>query len=350
MKTAKIIGATGYGGVGMVELLLGHPEVELSALAAKDEVGKPLSEFYPHLRGHCDMEVLPASEVAEVDADIVFFCTPDGVGMQLAAAELERGAKVVDYSGDFRFNNPEEYAEYARRIGRATEHATPELLPDSAYGLPELGLASFEDKRLIGNPGCFAASVSLGFAPALKAGLVNPLQLIADCKTGVSGAGKKPKPTFHYPARYDNMNAYKLAGHQHVCEIECYLGKLAGTDVRTTFTAQVVPATRGILSCLYAPLNDGVTRGQVEEAYSTFYGNARFIRLFEATSGVGTAHQRGSNYCDLVVDIDERTRTLRVISHIDNLMKGQAGSAMQNMNLLLGLNPSLGLERPASIP
>jgi len=348
---AKIIGATGYGGVGIIELLLGHPEVEISALVAKDEVGMPLSQLYPHLRGHCDMEVAPSdSAVAKSEADVVFYSTPDGVGMQLAAAELERGAKVVDYSGDFRFDNPAEYAEYARRIGRPTEHAAPDLLPASAYGLPELGLTSFADKQLVGNPGCFAASVLLGFAPALKAGLVDPVKLIADCKTGVSGAGKKPKPAFHYPARYDHMNAYKLAGHQHVCEIECYLAKLAGTEVITTFTAQVVPATRGILSCLYAPLYDGVDRAAVEKVYEEFYADAPFIRLFEPGSPVGTAHQRGSNHCDLVVDIDERTRTLRVISHIDNLMKGQAGSALQNMNLLFGFDQTLGLTRPASIP
>ena len=352
MITAKIIGATGYGGVGLVELLLHHPEVRLGPLVAREGVGRPLSALYPHLRGHCDATVLAGDDpVAREPADVVFFATPDGVGMRMARAELEAGAKVVDYSGDFRFSEVEDYAEYARRIGRDPAHADPDLLAESVYGLPELGLREVAGRRVVGNPGCFAVGCLLGFAPAVAAGMIDTAHLIADCKTGVSGAGKTPSPTFHYPARYDHMNAYKLGGHQHVCEVERYLGQLGGGDgVRLTFTAQVVPATRGILGCLYARVDEGVTREQVEEAYRDFHRDHRFVRIFGSEDGVGTAHQRGSNHCDLVPGLDERTGTLRVVSHIDNLMKGQAGSALQNMNLLCGFPEKLGLERPGLVP
>lgn len=351
-KRAKIIGAGGYGGVGITELLLQHPEVEITALVAKDDTGRPISAIYPHLKGYCDLMVhAPDSEEAKAPADIVFLSTPDRVGMQLAAAELAQGAKVVDYSGDFRFNDPSHYADYAARIGLNPQHLAPELLPRSAYGLNELGLADLSQADIIGNPGCFAASVLLGFAPAVQQGLIEPGSAIADCKTGVSGAGKKPNASFHFPARHEQVNAYRLTGHQHVREIEINLGKLSGhLDYRITFTPQVVPTTRGILSCCYGRLTEGLTRAQVMDAYQAFYAGRPFVKIFDISEAIGTAQVRGSNNCFLTVDADERTGMLRVISHIDNLMKGQAGSALQNMNLVFGFPETMGLDRPGQYP
>jgi len=218
--------------------------------------------------------------------------------------------------------------------------------------LPELGLSDYTEAAVVGNPGCFAVSVLLGLAPAVKAGMVDPLHLIADCKTGVSGAGKKPNPAFHFPARHDHMNAYRLTGHQHVCEVEQNLAKLGGGGARLTFTAQVVPASRGILSTLYGRLDEGVSADRVLAAYREFYADSVFVQVFDrsAATGLGTAHVRGSNRCFLIVDADERTGTLRVVSHIDNLMKGQAGSAVQNLNLLFGFPEARGLETPGSYP
>ncbi len=350
---AKIVGAGGYGGVGLMECLSRHPDVEIACLVAKDDVNKPVTDVYPHLHGFIDLPIVsPDAEEAQQDFDVVFFSTPDKVGMQLAAAERARGAKVIDFSGDFRFRDLKEYEEYARRIHLDPAHAAPELLPESVYGLPELGLDSVDGASIIGNPGCFAVSVLLGFAPALKAGLVDPLHLIADCKTGVSGAGKKPNPLFHFPARHDHMNAYRLTGHQHVCEVEQNLHKLSGTPTVITFTSQVVPATRGILSCLYGRLEPGVSIAKILEVYRDFYAESCFVKVFDrsAATGLGTAHVRGSNHCFLIVDADERTGTLRVISHIDNLMKGQAGSAVQNMNLAFGFPENRGLDQPGSYP
>jgi len=352
MIRAKVVGAGGYGGVGITELLHGHPEAELACLVDVQDVGRKISDLYPHLAGFCDeVIVAPDDPKASEPVDVVFFSTPDGVGMKFAQAELDHEHKVIDYSGDFRFNTPEAYADYAGRLGMNTEHASPELLPRAVYGLAELHRDRLNTETwLVGNPGCFAISCILGLSPAAKHHLVDFSSIICDCKTGVSGAGKKPHAVFHYPARYDQMNAYKLAGHQHVCEVERELSLQAGTDIQITFTAQVAPTCRGIMSCLYGTLADGISPDDVQDAYRTFHANNPFIRLYDRNASIGTVHVRGTNFCNLVVDVDERTRRLRVISHIDNLVKGQAGNALQNMNLIFGLRENAGLDQPGQYP
>jgi N-acetyl-gamma-glutamyl-phosphate reductase len=350
MIRAKVVGAGGYGGVGISELLTLHPKAEIGALVDVENVGAPISDLYPHLKGFCD-QIIRSPEEVEGEFDVVFMATPDGVGMKLAAGELAAGTKVIDYSGDFRFNTAESYAAYASRIGLNPEHANADLLPESVYGVAELHRADISgDTRIVGNPGCFAVSCILGLAPAAKRGITNLDSLICDCKTGVSGAGKKPHATFHYPARYDHMNAYKLAGHQHVCEIERELGLLAGEELAVTFTSQVVPQCRGIMSTLYGTLKEDMSEAEALEIYEEFYANDPFVRVFESVAPVGSMHVRGTNYCNLVVSVDERTRRLRVVSYIDNLVKGQAGSAMQNMNLLFDLDETTGLDRPGMYP
>ncbi|MEI6890834.1 MAG: N-acetyl-gamma-glutamyl-phosphate reductase [Pontiella sp.] len=349
MIKAKVVGAGGYGGVGITELLLKHPGAEIGCLVSLSDTGRKMSDVFPHLRGFCDdVIVSPDDPKTQEQYDVVFFSTPDGVGMQAAAAELERGAKVIDYSGDFRFSTPERYAEYANFIGRDPVHKSPALLTKTVYGLPELHEIN-SDQSIVGNPGCFAVSCILGLAPAVAAGIIDTKSIIADCKTGVSGAGKKPNAAFHYPNRYDNMNAYKLSGHQHVVEIEQELGRLGEGDVQMTFTAQVVPVCRGIMSCLYATL-EGQKAPEVLEIYKEYNKNNPFIRIQDAATPASIADIRGTNYCSLTVDVDERNNRLRVISHIDNLMKGQAGNAMQNMNLMFGLDAGTALAAPSQYP
>lgn len=352
MIKVKVIGAGGYGGVGITELLLGHPRASLSCLVDVADIDVPISKLYPHLKGFCDMPIVGADNPrAQEPVDVAFMATPDGIGMKLAPGELAGGAKVIDYSGDFRFNSPESYAEYATRIGRDPQHVSPELLPQSVYGLTELHRKELNAKtRIVGNPGCFAVGCILGLAPAVKHRLIRLSSIICDCKTGVSGAGKKPAAGFHYPARYDNMNAYKLAGHQHVCEIERELGLLAGAPLQIAFTAQVVPVCRGIMSSLYGELAEGISPGDIVDAYEAFYQDQSFVRLFDRDAGVGSVHVRGTNYCNLIVDVDARSNKLRIIAHIDNLMKGQAGSALQNMNRLFGFPETAGLDQPGRYP
>ncbi|WP_372808734.1 N-acetyl-gamma-glutamyl-phosphate reductase [Pontiella sp.] len=349
MIKAKVVGAGGYGGVGITELLLRHPEAQIGCLVSLSDTGRKMSDVFPHLRGFCDdVIVSPDDPKTQEPYDVVFFSTPDGVGMQSAEEEIGRGAKVIDYSGDFRFGTVERYAEYANFIGRDPVHKAPALLNETVYGLPELHDIT-DAQNIVGNPGCFAVSCILGLAPAVAAGIIDPKSIICDCKTGVSGAGKKPNAAFHYPNRYDNMNAYKLAGHQHVVEIEQELGLLGEDDVQITFTAQVVPVCRGIMSCLYASL-DGQDSEQVLEIYREFNRNNPFIRVQDAGTPASIADIRGTNYCNLTVDVDKRNNRLRVISHIDNLMKGQAGNALQNMNLMFGLDSGMGLAFAGQYP
>ena len=346
-----IIGAGGYGGCGAIELLLGHPRAEIAALIDKQDVGKPISELYPHLKGFCDLPLLdPNDPKRPDDFQVVFFATPDGVGQKEASSWLEKGTKVIDYSGDFRFNDLETYKGYAARIEKKEEHTSPDLLPQSVYGLAELHRDEIAHSSLVGNPGCFAVSCILGLAPALKGKLIETETIICDAKTGVSGAGKRPSPTFHYPARYEAMNAYKISGHQHVYEIERELGLVAGKEIKVTFTPHVVPLSRGILTTIYAQMRAGLDLEAVRDIYESFYKEEAFVRVFGPATPLSSVDVRGSNFCNLSLNVDERTGKLIVVSLIDNLVKGQAGSAVQNMNIMFGLEETAGLLHPGQYP
>jgi len=349
---ARIIGAGGFGGANVIELLTAHPEAEIVSLVDVEGVGKPVSAKHTHLKGYCDLPVASPDEASwDESIDVVFAATPDGVGMTLAEACVQSGARMVDYSGDFRFNTVDAYNAYAQRIGRAAGHAAEDLLPRSVYGLTELHRSEIAQAPLVGNPGCFAVSAILGAAPAVREGLVELDTIICDAKTGVSGAGIKPAQTFHYPLRYDNMNAYKIAAHQHNFEIERELSLLAGRDFCVTLTTQVVPVCRGIMTTIYGQLaNRQSTSDDLYDAYSLFYDGSSFVRVERPGTATSNNDVRGSNHCVLSVNVDQRTGRIIVVSHIDNLMKGQAGSAIQNMNVMFGLEEHLGLRRPPFYP
>lgn len=353
MKRIKvgIVGAGGYGGSGAAELLIGHPQAELVALIDLQDVGKPLSDLYPHLKGFCDLPIQsPDSPDLSEALDVVLFATPDGVGQKKARFWLENGVKVIDYSGDFRFSHLDQYREYAARIGRSQEHASPDLLGQAAYGIAELHRDQISKSNLVGNPGCFAVSCILGLAPAIHDRIIETDSIICDSKTGVSGAGKKPAPSFHYPSRYEAINAYRISGHQHVYEIERELGLILGDKVKMTFTPHVLPMARGILSTLYGTLAAGQNLNRVLESYRTFYENEPFVRVFGPEVPHSSTDVRGSNFCNLSLNVDKRTGKLIVISLIDNLVKGQAGSAVQNMNIMFGVEETAGLFRPGLFP
>ena len=345
-----MVGAGGYGGIGAIELLHRHPDAEAAILVTPGGDG-PISKMWPHLQGVCDLNLVdPKSPEAEGDCDVTLFCTPDRVGMANAAAEVAKGRRVIDFSGDFRAPDVDTYAEYARRLGLETEHLAADLLPQSAYGVPELYRDAIKAAKVVANPGCFAVGTLLGLIPAVREKMINTDHIVCDAKTGISGAGKKPKPQFHYPESYENTFAYRLTGHQHVMELETQLSKLAGSEIKLTFTPQVVPMTRGILSSIYAPMADGMTQAKVLDAYRAAYDGEPFVTVGDVSGPTGTAVVRGANRCHIMVACDERTNMFRVVSHIDNLMKGQAGSAIQNMNVMFGFDESAGLNFPGAHP
>jgi len=348
---AGIIGTAGYGGIGLIELLINHPFVAIRALIDKYDIGKPISEIYPHLWGFCDLPIFDISDPnCPDDFDVVFYATPDGVGQKDARRWLQKGVKVIDYSGDFRFNHRDSYNSYAARIGKSTQHADPDLLPSSTYGLPELHREKIATSKLIGNPGCFAVSCIIGLAPALNFGLIDSKDIIFDTKSGVSGVGKTPSPASHFPARHEAMNAYKITGHQHVYEIERELTILCNKEIKITFTPHVVPISRGIISTIYANLLPKIDIRVLRDAYNDMYGKEPFIRVFSQGEILSTSAVRGSNFCNISLNIDSRTGKLIVISVIDNLLKGQAGNALQNMNIMMGIEETTGLMNPGKFP
>jgi len=353
MKRAQIVGATGYGGLGMTELLLRHPQLEVTSLLARQDVGKRISDIFPHLRGFCDMVVEDANdETVGRDADIVIFATPDGVGQSYAQRLYFAGIPIIDYSGDFRFDSTAQYDEYSRRHPKlgGKAHACPELLAQSVFGIPELNRERLRGARIVGNPGCFAVSMILGLAPAARCGLIEMEGIVADGKTGISGAGKSPGPAYHFPAANENVTPYRIGNHQHAVETEMAIGKLAGAAIDLTFVPHLVPVTRGIICTLYGRTRSETAAAGVQAAYEQFYAGEPFVRVLPPGVAATLGDVRGSNVCNISVTVANAGRRLIVTSSIDNLLKGQAGVALQNINLMLGFPETTGLERVPMYP
>ncbi|MCE5243047.1 MAG: N-acetyl-gamma-glutamyl-phosphate reductase [Syntrophobacteraceae bacterium] len=339
MLRVAIAGASGYTGFELVRLLGRHPQAELKAITSRALAGQRLDAAYPALKRHCDLVFqLPEPDLLASEADLVFTALPHQAAMDIVPALLDRGLKVVDLSADYRFRDAGVYAEWYQA------HKTPELLSEAVYGLPELHRDAIRKARLVGNPGCYPTSAILASAPVLAKGLIDPKTLIVDSKSGVSGAGRGASLGVHFCEVNEGFKAYKVAEHRHTPEIEQELSGVAGEAVRVTFTPHLVPMTRGILSTTYASLRDGVSHSDVDEAYRSFYREARFVRLCGTGELPVTLHVRGSNYCDIGWKVDERTRRLIVVSVIDNLTRGASGQAVCNMNLMSGLPEETGLD------
>ena len=335
---AGIIGATGYAGVELVRLLLLHPNVELSAVGSVSFEGKPVSDIYPSLRGICDM-VCVSSEKVIAAGDIIFAAVPHGLSQDIAAACVNQGKKIVDLGADFRLDNPEDYSKW---YGCEIKHK--HLHTASVYGLCELFREDIAGADIIGNPGCYPTSIALGLAPALRAGMVSESGIIIDSKSGVTGAGRGLTQGTHFPECNEAFSAYKVATHRHIPEIEQTLSKAAGCDVSVTFVPHLLPVNRGILSTIYARMKPGVTLAEIRGQYEKMYCGERFVRLLPEGSAVDIRSVRCSNYCDIQLYEDDRTGTLIVTSVIDNMVKGAAGQAVQNMNIMYGLNEDAGLD------
>jgi N-acetyl-gamma-glutamyl-phosphate reductase len=341
MARIKVIGAAGYAGHELTRILLSHPKVEslqLYDLQVKEPT--PIWRLRPSLRGVTDQLVLPKDDGSE--ADLAFFATPDGVTMSLARGYLDRGIRVVDFSGDTRLRSAETHKSWY-----GIEHKDVALLSEAVYGLPEIHRDEIREARIIANPGCFPTSVTLGLAPAVSNGLVDPNTIVADCKTGISGAGNHLAPRFHFPECDNNFSAYKVTGHKHIPEIDQELGLLCGSEVKITFVPHLLPVSRGILSTLYCSLVGDHTVEEIQSVYEEQYASDPFVRVMPPGEECCLKSVQGSNFCDISVHVDKRVGRLIVTSAIDNLIKGASGQAVQNMNLALGFEETAGLMQPS---
>lgn len=346
MLNVAVVGASGYTGVELVRILHCHPEVALTCVTSEQNAGKRISEVFPSLRGRCDL-VLENLEPVRIaaKADLIFTALPHKAAMEVVPTFLELKRHVIDLSADYRLRDAAEYGKWYE------EHLSPKLLSKAVYGLPELKRAQVAKSRLVANPGCYPTSIILGLAPLVKKGLVDVATIIADSKSGVSGAGRSAKTDNLFCEVNDGFKAYAVGGsHRHIPEIEQELAELAGQPVTITFTPHLVPMDRGILSTIYATPTASVTAAALHALYDDFYRGEGFVRVLPTGQLPSTAYVRGSNFCDIGVTIDVRSGRIVVVSAIDNLVKGASGQAVQNMNVMCGFPENLGLEGLALFP
>jgi len=342
MIKVGIAGGTGYVGIELIRILLGHPDVEITHIATQTHIGQPLSKVYPHLQTLAKLECTALDPVEMVkNCDVIFTALPHGHALKLGALVLDAGKKLIDLGADFRLKDGALYETWY-----GTPAASSDLLQKSVYGLPELvDRNEIAHAALIANPGCYPTCAALGAAPALAAGLVKTEGMIFDAKSGTSGAGRGMALGSHFCEVAESFKAYNVAGaHRHTPEIEQILGKAAGKNVTVQFTPHLLPIVRGLLVTAYFQLEKDLPPEEIWEIYACAYQNEPFVRVYPLGELPQTANVRGSNYCDIGLQVDSRTGRLIVISVIDNLVKGAAGQAVQNMNLMFGLPETMGLK------
>ncbi|MDT8383986.1 MAG: N-acetyl-gamma-glutamyl-phosphate reductase [Gammaproteobacteria bacterium] len=349
MVKVGIVGGTGYTGVELLRLLATHPEVELALITSRSEAGMPVAEMFPNLRGHVDLRFTAPDPAALAACDVVFFATPNGVAMQSVPALLEAGVKVIDLAADFRLKDADQWAQWYDQ-----PHACPQLLDEAVYGLPEVNRAAIARARLIANPGCYPTAVQLGLLPLLEKGLVDTGRLIADCKSGVSGAGRKASVGALLCEAGESLKAYGVPGHRHWPEIRQGLKAAIEGEVGLTFVPHLTPMLRGIHATLYATLidsaNPAATEAALQALFEARYASEPFVDVLPAGSHPETRSVRGANTCRIAVHRPQGGDTVVVLSVIDNLVKGAAGQAVQNMNIICGLAETTGLTGIALIP
>ncbi len=342
MIKVGIVGGTGYTGVELLRILSNHPQAALQVITSRAEAGMPVANMFPSLRGTVDL-VFSDPTKAELDGcDLVFFATPHGVAMKHAPALVEAGVKVIDLAADFRLQNLLQWRKWYQM-----EHAAPELLAEAVYGLPEMYRERITKARVVGNPGCYAAAVQLGFLPLIEADVVDRSRLIADAKSGVSGAGRKAELGITFSEAADNVRAYGVPGHRHHPEMVHGLGDAAGRPVELLFVPHLIPAIRGIHATLYAHLNRDM---DVHTLYEKRYADEPFVDVMPAGSHPDTRSVRGSNTCRIAVHRPGGGDMVVVLVVLDNLVKGASGQAVQNMNLMFGLEETSGLGHVALMP
>jgi N-acetyl-gamma-glutamyl-phosphate reductase len=342
-----IIGASGYGGVQLVRLLLEHPKVEIVYLGGDSSAGKLYSELYPHL-GHCvDLTVEPIDiDVVASRCQIVFLGLPNGLACDLAPQLLEKGCKVLDLSADYRFSDLETYTAWYKKD--RSDRTTAAM---AVYGLPELYRDEIKEAQLIGCPGCYPTASLMALAPLLKQGLIVPETAIVDAKSGTSGGGRQAKTNLLLAEADNSLGAYGVTKHRHTPEIEQICSDLAGHEVRVQFTPHLIPMVRGILATVYATMRDpGLVRDDLITIYSAFYRSSPFVKVLPNGVYPQTKWACGTNLCYIGIEVDPRTNRAIIMSAIDNLVKGQSGQAVQALNLMMGWEETLGLPRLGFYP
>ncbi|HLV35273.1 MAG TPA: N-acetyl-gamma-glutamyl-phosphate reductase [Spirillospora sp.] len=345
-----IVGGTGYTGVELLRLLANHPNADVVAITSRSEAGLAVQDMYPNLRGHIDLKFTVPDAEALAKLDVVFFATPHNVAMQTVPDLISRGVRVIDLSADFRIRDAELWSKWY-----GEEHTARDVLAKAVYGLPEFNRDKIRDAQLLACPGCYPTSVQLGYLPLLEKGWIDPSRLIANCASGVSGAGRQGKIDNLFAEINDSFKAYGIAGHRHLPEIEQGLTDIvsrsgAGKPVAVTFTPHLLPTIRGIHATLYSELTTDVPLADIQKAFEARYASEPFVDVLPAGSHPMTRSVKGANLCRLAVHRPQGRNTVVVLSVIDNLVKGASGQAIQNMNIMFGLDEMAGLNVVALLP
>jgi N-acetyl-gamma-glutamyl-phosphate reductase len=343
MLKIGIVGGTGYTGVELLRLLAGHPQAEVRAITSRKDAGMRVADMFPSLRGRYDLAFTDPASAGLTACDVVFFATPHGVAMAQARELVGAGVRIIDLAADFRLADPAMFERWYKM-----PHACPELLEEAVYGIPEVNREKIRKARIVGNPGCYPTAVQLGFLPLLEAGIVDPEHLIADCKSGVSGAGRKAEMNLVFPEASDNFAAYGVKGHRHLPEIVQGLDRASRHPVKLVFTPHLTPMIRGIFATLYATLREpGV---DLQALYEKRYRGEPFVDVMPSGALPDTRSVRASNMLRIAVHRPPGTDVVTVLAVEDNLVKGAAGQAVQNMNLMFGLPETTGLTALAVLP
>lgn len=342
MITVGIVGGTGYTGVELLRLLAQHPEVELVTITSRSDAGMPVADLFPSLRGRVGLKFVDPADAPLTECDVVFFATPNGIAMQGAPELLDADVRVIDLAADFRI---QDIAIWEKWYGM--KHACPDLVKNAVYGLPEIHREKIRGARLIANPGCYPTAVQLGFLPLIEAGVADLSHLVADCTSGASGAGRKAEVRALFGEVGDNFMAYAASGHRHLPEIRQGIRHIAGKEAGLTFVPHLAPILRGIHATLYVRLTGNV---DLQALYENRYASEPFVDVLPAGSHPETRSVRGSNFCRIAVHRPQNGDVAVVLSVIDNLAKGAASQAVQNMNLSFGLSETAGVEHIPLLP
>ncbi len=343
MVKVGIIGGTGYTGVELIRLLYMHPQAEIVAITSRTEAGRSLAEYFPNFAGLSDLEFTEPASTPFQFCDLIFFATPNGTAMKVVPELLSAGKKIIDLAADFRLNDAAVWQQWY-----GEEHACADLLNEAVYGLPEINRAKIKDAKLVANPGCYPTSVILGFLPLIEQGLVDPANLIADAKSGVSGAGRGAKIGSLHAEVSENFKAYGVDGHRHLPEIKQVLNAVGDNNVQLTFIPHLLPMNRGIHATLYANISSQDST-DLTQLYRDCFRKEPFVTVLDAGVHPETRAVRGTNRCILSVN-RVSDRQIVVLSVIDNLVKGAAGQAVQNMNIMYDLPETTGLETVGLLP